>query len=534
MNPPSDYRLHIISEKRVPLSTHRVLLAILSGIMLTASFPPGKLDWMAWFALVPLFKGLENEAPSRAFRLGFMAGTVHYLTLIYWIVVAVGHYGNLNAFFSAATLFLLCLYLAVYIGLFSCLNIHLERSRFFLVFVPCFWVGLEYVRAHLLTGFPWCLLGYTQFKNLHIIQIADLCGVYGLSFLIVLVNGVIYRFFSRLYKRSVGALKWEVLITALILGGIFAYGHYCLINELPGKDASSSINSVIIQGNINQSVKWDPDYQANTMLTYQRLTREAYNFKPVLIVWPETSVPFFFQDNMEHSPTVYSLAKESGAILIFGSPAYKRVGGSTRYYNRAYLIASNNQQSQFYDKVHLLPFGEYVPLKRLLFFINRLVPAAGDFEAGDEIVPLHQDKLSAGILICYEAIFPGLARAHARKGANILINITNDAWFGMTSAPYQHLCMAAFRAVENRMPMIRAANTGLSAFIGSHGEIIARSNLFTKEVINASVNIARPPLTFYARFGDLFAFTALIVSLIGIAPCLIIKWKREGKKGLTT
>jgi apolipoprotein N-acyltransferase len=528
MNPPADYSLHCTIENLKPLSTYKVLLAILSGVMLTASFPPGKLDWIAWFALVPLFKGLENESPSRAFRLGFLAGTVHYLTLIYWIVIAVGHYGNLNAFFSAATLFLLCLYLALYIGLFSCLNIQLQGSRFFLVFIPCFWVGLEYVRAHLLTGFPWCLLGYTQFKNLHIIQIADLCGVYGVSFVIVLVNGLIYRFFSRRYKTGVGGLKWEVPITALILAGIIAYGHYCLLHKLPEKSASASIKSTIIQGNIDQSVKWDPDYQTNTMLTYQRLTREAHHFKPKLIVWPETSVPFFFQDNIEHSPTVYSLAKESGAILIFGSPAYKRVGGSTRYYNRAYLIASNNQRPQFYDKVHLLPFGEYVPLKRLLFFINRLVPAAGDFASGDGIAPLNQDKLSVGILICYEAIFPGLARAHSRKGANILINITNDAWFGMTSAPYQHLCMAAFRAVENRMPMIRAANTGLSAFIGSHGKIIAQSNLFTKEVLNASVNIARPSLTFYARVGDLFAFTALIVSLIGIASCLFTRWKKGG------
>ena len=528
MNLPSDHSLHVTSEKQMPLSIHRVLLGILSGVMLTASFPPGNLDWMAWFALVPLFKGLENEAPSRAFGLGLMAGTVHYLTLIYWIVVAVGHYGNLHAFFSAATLFLLCLYLALYIAFFSFLNTHLENSRFFLVFVPCFWVSLEYIRAHLLTGFPWCLLGYTQFNNLHVIQIADLSGVYGLSFLIVLVNGLIYRFFFRRHDRGVGALKWEVLITALITGGIFAYGHYCLIHEQTGKRSSHYFNSVIIQGNIDQSVKWDPDHQANTMLIYQRLTHAVYNLNPDLIVWPETSVPFFFQDSEEYSPMVYSLAKESGAILIFGSPAYKRVDGSTRYYNRAYLITSNNQQSQFYDKVHLLPFGEYVPLKKLLFFFDRLVPAAGDFEAGDSIAPLRQDKLSMGVLICYEAIFPELARAHAREGANILVNITNDAWFGMTSAPYQHLCMAAFRAVENRMPMIRAANTGLSAFIRVNGEIIEQGNLFTKEVLKASLEISRPPLTFYARFGDIFAFTALIMSLIGITPRLITKWKKRG------
>jgi apolipoprotein N-acyltransferase len=261
------------------------------------------------------------------------------------------------------------------------------------------------------------------------------------------------------------------------------------------------------------------------MMTYQRLTRSAYGFKPGLIVWPETSLPFFFQDNKEYAPKVYSIARKSGALIVFGSPAYKIVDGNPKYYNRAYLVTPNDQAPQYYDKVHLLPFGEYVPLKNLLFFVSRLVPAAGDFDAGGRIAPLRQGKLSMGILICYEAIFPELARAHALEGANILINITNDAWFGMTSAPYQHLHMAAFRTVENRIPMIRTANTGLSAFIGIHGNIIDQSDPFTNEVLKATLDISKSPFTFYTRFGDIFAFVAIVMSLIGIASCLFTRRK---------
>jgi apolipoprotein N-acyltransferase len=288
-----------------------------------------------------------------------------------------------------------------------------------------------------------------------------------------------------------------------------------------------SVNTVIVQGNIDQSVKWDPAYQEETMASYINLTRTALDFRPGLIVWPETALPFFFQDNVNFSPRVLSLAMESDAPLIFGSPAYKMVSGITRYYNRAYLLTPDDQPIKYYDKVHLVPFGEYVPFGSFLSFVSRLVPAAGDFDVGDKVTPLKHEGLSAGILICFEVIFPELARAHARKGANILVNLTNDAWFGMTSAPYQHLSMAVFRSVENRLPIIRAANTGFSAFISPRGEILAQSDLFTKAVLKAPVDISESTLTFYARYGDLFAILLLFMSLIKIFYCM---WRRRGNK----
>jgi apolipoprotein N-acyltransferase len=524
MDSYGNYRFLNARERRTPLSGRDILLAVLSGVLLTASFPPGKLSFVAWFALVPLLKGLEGKSPAPAFRFGLVTGMAHYLTLMYWIVVVIGHYGNLNIFLSLIPLILLCLYLALYTAFFSSLTSYLSGSVLDPILMGCFWVSLEYMRSKLLTGFPWCLLGYTQFSHPPLIQIADICGVYGLSFLIVFSNGFIYSLFFKQHGKGTLLIKWHISIAVFLAGITLAYGHYCLKVNLPKQEILQRVRTLIVQGNIDQSVKWDPTYQRKTMAIYQRLSRSAGDFKPGLIVWPETALPFFFQDNAEYSPKVLSLAMKSGAAVVFGSPAYKNISGVMKYYNRAYLITPDDRSIEYYDKVHLVPFGEYVPLGKLLTFVNRLVPAAGDFDSGDVISPLKHGRLSAGILICFEAIFPELARAHARKGANILVNLTNDAWFGMTSAPYQHLSMTVMRSVENRLPIVRAANTGFSAFITPWGEILAQSDLFTEAALRHPVDISRPGLTFYARYGDVFAFSLIIISLLKLSSCL---WRRR-------
>jgi apolipoprotein N-acyltransferase len=510
--------------KRGSTASRGILLSVLSGLMLTASFPPGNLEWMAFVALVPLLKGLENTNPSRAFKLGLVAGMTHYLTLIYWIVVVLGQYGDINMVLCLVPLILLCLYLSVFPGLFSWFTSALAGSRFAITLSAFAWVGLEYARAKIMTGFPWCLLGYTQYENLHLIQVADLCGVYGLSFMLVLINGVIFGLFLKGRAQTRSFLKWEVLIMVAAVGGTLAYGHLRLSENGTSGGTYRPIRTAIVQANVDQSLKWDPDYQSKTMEIYHRLTREAQGFNPLMIVWPETAVPFFFQDNLDFSPGLISLARESDAVLVLGSPAYRRVDGFREYYNRAYLITPDDGPIQYYDKVHLVPFGEYVPLKKALWFIDRLVPAAGDFHSGDKVAPLRYRDQSLGVLICFEAIFPELARAHARAGASILINLTNDAWFGMTSAPHQHLSMAVFRAVENRRPLVRAANTGISALIGPQGRILARSGLFNEEVLRVRVDVPEPSLTFYSRFGDLFALCLLIVTLVSL---LYYLWRRQ-------
>ncbi len=516
---PTPERKLMIKPEKTLIPSRNILLSIISGCFLTIAFPPVNLSFIAWVALVPLLKALENKTLSQAFILGLLAGLVHFLSLVYWIVVVLGRYGGLNVFLSVFLCILLCFYLALYPALFSLMALSVRRSAFFILWTGCFWVGLEYIRAIFLSGFPWCLLGHTQFKCLPLIQLSDLIGVYGVSFLIVTVNAALYCLFFRDRRSSRGKtsnkhLLWEFPVIILILVGTLIYGYYRLHqidlevkNQEPNKFA-------VIQGNIDQSVKWSAGYQAKTLESYLKLTRTTYDFDPTLIVWPETAVPFFFQDNKELAQKVISIARESQSGLLFGSPAYIKKEDQFCLFNRAYLISTGVRQMQYYDKVHLVPFGEYVPLKKYLYFINRLVPAAGDFESGDRVRPMKYKDLSVGVLICFEAIFPEIARKHAQKHANILVNITNDAWFGRTGAPYQHLAMAVFRAVENRTPMIRAANTGFSAVIGPRGKIISKTDLFREAVLEETVMIPETHLTFYAQHGDFFAVFVLILALL--------------------
>ncbi len=509
-------------------SLERYLYAVLSGVMLTAAFPPIRMEWIAWLALIPLYKALAGEPPSRAFRLGFVAGFAHFMTLIYWIIVVLDHYGGLNALVSSGILGLFCLYLSLYPAVFSSLVSVIRGSFLSVTLSACLWVSLEYARGVFLTGFPWCLLGYSQYRHLLLIQTADLTGVYGLSFLIVLFNGLIYAvFFDRSFSGR-GSLKWETALLVVLALFTLLYGYRRIEGIGHAAEGVSPVKTAVIQGNVDQSVKWDPTYQAKTVDIYERLTKSASASGIELTVWPETAMPFFFQDMTEHSTTVLQTARRAETDLVFGCPAYSKEAAGVRYYNRAYGLTPEGDITGFYDKVHLVPFGEYVPLNRFLPFVRRLVPAAGDFAPGGKIDPLRLPTLSAGILICFEAIFPELARKQTRSGADVLINLTNDAWFGMTSAPYQHLSMSVFRAVENRRPLIRAANTGISAFISPCGKIVTHGPLFEREVLVRPVRPVPGLKGLYTRLGDLFPLCLAIICLIKIFFILCYRWKSKG------
>ncbi|MCG6881347.1 MAG: apolipoprotein N-acyltransferase [Deltaproteobacteria bacterium] len=515
--------------KQRALSLRDLLLAILSGLLLTASFPPGKFSFLAWIALIPLFISLRDKRPHSAFKLGFIAGFFHFLTLLYWVIVVLGRYGNLHIAISLLALLLLSCFLALYLGLFSTLASQMVGTRFSFFFMAALWVSLEYVRAHFFTGFPWCLLGYTQYERLAAIQIADLTGVYGISFLIVLVNGLIFRSFFMKNQSERISLKWEWLFVVLLAAGTILYGFHQLAQKKVERQSEPLLNAAVIQANIDQSVKWKPSYQKKTLETYFRLSNQAAPLKPALIVWPETALPFFYQDAPAFSSQMRHFSDRIGATLLFGSPAYKRKNHQIQYYNRAYMITPGISLTGYYDKRHLVPFGEYVPLKKYLPFLNQLVQAAGNFVSGDRQGPLMKKDLSLGVLICFEAIFPELARDLARDGAQVLVNITNDAWFGTTSAPYQHLSMAVFRSVETGLPMIRAANTGFSAFIGASGDIFSRSALFEEAVLDQSVPISpSAPATLYTRIGDLFAGALVLISLLKLLAIFRMRMKRKG------
>ena len=488
----------------------KLLLALLSGFMLTASFPPSPFYFLAWFALVPLLKSLENEPPAAALRLGFAAGLAHSLTLIYWVIIVMGHYGHLPLPVSVSILILFSLYLAIYPALFAWGYSLIGRSFLGSLKTAALWVALEYVRANILTGFPWCLLGHTQYMNLEAIQVADLVGAYGTSFVIVLSSTLIY---GLLLERNLDRWKREAPVVLLTLAVVLGYGFYRMSDSRPPR---ATLKIAIAQGNIDQSIKWNPAYQEKTVQIYRTLTLQSRSFGPDLVVWPETAVPLFFQDGEPLARSVLNTAREAGTYIIFGSPAYRREKGSVSFFNRAYLASPNAEIIGSYDKVHLVPFGEYVPMKRFLPFVQRLVVAAGDFLPGDKVAPLKFPKAAAGVLICFESIFPELGRELTANGATLLVNLTNDAWYGMSSAPFQHFSMAVFRAVENRRPVVRAANTGISAFILPNGKIVEQSDLFKEAFLTREIPLPDPGLTLYTRWGDFFAIALTIISAVNI------------------
>lgn len=507
-----------------------IVCAALSGLMLTASFPPLDLSWLAWFSLIPLLIRLRRISPGAAFKLGLITGFFHSITLLYWIVVVLSHYGNIDILISIGPFALLCLYMSIYPAIFSAIILPFQNRAIAALAVPAVWVSLEYLRSILFTGFPWCLIGYSQYSNLALIQIADIFGVYGISFIIVHIN-VIIQLLILSSSRTIKSLRLDISTACILLGATIFYGQYQLSCDPEKKTTPVHLRTAIVQPNIDQSVKWDPTYRRETMSVLKRLTLSLVYDSPELIIWPETAVPFFFQNSREYAPAVRALSEKTGASLLFGSPAYTKTDLGVSYLNRAYLINPEGKSPQYYDKNHLVPFGEYVPLKRFLFFISRLVPSAGDFIHGETIKPLNDKGRYLGVLICFEAIFPEIARTLAKKGANMIVNITNDAWFGETSAPYQHLAMTVFRAVETRIPVVRAANTGISAFIDSRGRILKKGGLFTEETLTHSVKINKRHMSLYTRFGDIFALSTVVLTLT-ILMSLLIKRKLDTKNGI--
>ena len=490
-----------------------IILAVLSGLLMTASFPKANLGGLAWVAFIPLFYAIKGVSPRKSFKLGFLTGIVHYATLLYWIVGVVNYYGHVPTLLSLIIFMLLVFYLGLYPGLFSAAVSQLRAISFpFYLTAPFFWVALEYVRSFFLSGFPWENLGYSQYDQLRLIQISDIFGVYGLSALIMAVNGVLFEFLNSVRRNR--TTKWIALAAVgLVLGGSLVYGTWRIqrTDKMAGDAPKRTV--ALAQGNVDQSVKWLPSFQHETLRRYVSLSKAALQTSPDLIVWPETALPFYFLHNDDLTAQVLELVRDCAVYFIFGSPSFLRTEQGIRYYNSAYLVDPTGKVVGKYDKVHLVPYGEYVPLKRFFPFLGKIVEAVGDFDSGKKGQVLSWGNEKIGILICFESIFPELARAMANNGAQLLINITNDAWFGRSSAPYQHLSMVVFRAVENHMAVARAANTGVSAYVDPVGRLLDQTPLFEEAMRSRTLPMMNHK-TFYARHGDIFAIGCVFICLI--------------------
>src|SRR5689334_7660631 len=509
-----------------------ILLAATTGILLPYCFPRYDFGLLAWVALIPLHIALDGlSRRSQAFWLGWLAGIISSTGIMSWVVTAMNTYGKVPVVFSYGIMLLLTAYLGLFVALYSAGVVWFRMlvPRYGLFAAPCLWVTLELLRTYLLSGLPWSLLGYSQYRQLDLIQIADHLGVYGVSFLIVLTNvalAELYLWLSPLFRGFRPArLPWELVTTAAMLVGLsWAYSTSLIASE--GIERPKAVLNVgVVQPNIDQAVKWDQNFRDETLRRYDRLT-DSFGYGTDLVVWPEAATPFIYEREPVYQLQLVAMANRASAPLLFGSPAVRFDADRKPFLlNSVYLLSPDGQLLGRYDKQHLVPFGEYIPLKSsILFFLEKLVEGIGDFQAGlgptilsfqlkesDGGGPAR--RVQFGVVICYEVIFPDLVRRMATGGAEFLVTITNDAWFGDSSAPFQHFSMVVFRSVENHLAFARAANTGISGFIDPFGRIIAASPLFTQTALQAEIPV-RQTKTFYSRHGDVFAYGCMLISLL--------------------
>jgi apolipoprotein N-acyltransferase len=495
-------------------------LAALSAIFLILSFPPFNIWLLAWVAFVPLFFAIEGSKPSKAFLVSYLAGFLFFLGTIYWLIHV-----------TLPGMLIVVMYLALYFGLFG-LVINFG-SRFhtpgILFFIPAAWVSLELIRGHVLTGFGWNLLGYSQSFNLPIIQIADVSGVYGVSFLIVMFNAALFMFIKNFRKKEdfYIPLAMSIILIFFVLG----YGYYRLNSTFTGE----KIKVAIIQGNIPQDEKWDRSFTEMILSRYETLTKEAAKGGVDLVIWPETSVPGFLESEKDLLSRVTNVAVDVKAPLLVGAPRYEENKEGAAYFNSSYLVLKDGSIKSHYDKIHLVPFGEYLPFKNALSFVHKFARRPiGDFTAGKEFTVSRffirrsssegnytfsmLKNVGFSTLICFEDIFPDLTREFVQKGTDFLVNITNDGWFGHSAAAYQHAQNSVFRAVENRINVIRAANIGLSCFIDQKGRITAKvadgnKDLFVEGYKVQEIVLSRAK-TLYNVYGDVFAFLCIFFTVL--------------------
>ncbi len=503
-----------------------VLVSSISIPLLWLAMPGGGEFWpLLVVACVPFLLGVSSGSMKRAALCGLLMGTGHFLLQLYWIVFVLGQYGGLPLFVSVPALALLSLYMGGYLLVFGLLVrrfIHSFSPFLCLWIIPCAWVGLDWLRSFLFSGFPWMDLGY-GFANIPLLfQSADILGHYGLTFLILQIN----TFFALLFLNTNGkkAVTQLAVIVSLVLLVILSYSSWRWQQVEVALKRAENINVAVVQGNVDQGQKWNPARQERTVNDYVAQSRKLMQSKPQpeLLVWPETSLPFYPVNHPLLFP-VLSLLHEEKVMLLTGAPWFERTNQQSdeiRFYNSSLLFNEKGVIVARTSKSHLVPFGEYVPLKRFLPFIAPLVQSVGNFSRGEVKDPPACKKARIGVLICFESIFGEISRKWVDAGANLLVNMTNDAWYGKSSAPHQTLAMTRLRAVETRRSIVRSANTGFSGFIDPLGRVEQVSPLFVSWEATRQVPIMEER-TFYVQGGYLFApLCFMLTFLYGIVTII--------------
>ena len=477
-----------------------------AGGALALAFPRTHWDGIAWLAVAPWLVVALLSGPRAAFLWGWLGGFAFFLGLLHWLNFTFMTFSAIPFPLVWLPTMGLAAYCALWIALvMAAVSWVATRSPgAALALAPFAWVAAEWGRGHLFGGFPWGLLGYTQYSRLPAIQVAELGGVYAVSFVVVCVNAALAGLVMLPLRRAVAG----AVLGGAVLGATLVFGNSRLAQPWPAGDTLVTV----MQPSIEQPLKFDPEHASTTLGIYFALTRRAAADGPSLVVWPETATPSPLARDAALLRSLTGLARSIRAPLVVGSIDVEGGGdrGSVVLRNSAFLLTEQGIQDR-YDKMQLVPFGEYVPLSGVIGFVRGWAEFISELEPGTRTVVFPGPPAPFGVVICYEGIFPELVRGFARNGARLIVNITNDAWFGRTSGPPQHLAMYPFRAVEHRTPVVRAANTGISAFIAPTGQITRRLALFERDIMTAGVAL-RDRTTLYTRFGDWLAYVGLAVT----------------------
>jgi apolipoprotein N-acyltransferase len=489
-------------------------------VLLALSFPRYGHPAVAFVALVPLlvalsgWNGRSGMVPGVSTRrgciLGLIAGFIHYAGTVYWTGATVSTFGGLPVFVATFVAGLLALYMAAYIAAFGAITAILVR-RFHaagLWMAPCAWVTMEYLRGILIGGFPWIPLGNTMVTFLPIAQLASVFGVYGLSIFVALLNtGFAVTAIADGRRRVIAAGSTLALIAIVSVWGGLRLSSNALTS-------GPSITVGLIQGNIAQTDKWNPARAGMILDRYLQLTQQAVQKGAQFVIWPESSTPFYFDDDPAGN-IIRAMVRSTGKPLLLGSDETEP-GETPHSYNSAFMLDTAGATAAVYRKIHLVPFGEYVPFQRLLFFVGPLVEAVSAFSAGTRVTMLPVEGHMVSTAICYEVTYPSLAREAVREGSEMLTTITNDAWYGESSAAFQHFEMAMMRAIEQGRYLVRSANTGISGIVDPYGRVLIRTRLFETVAVVGEARFVQTR-TVYARIGDLAAYLSAAIVVLALA-----------------
>lgn len=520
---------------------YRSLLAIISGSVLALAFPPYELSLLGWFAFVPLLYAIEGCGPHEVLVIAWLQGLAFCITSGSWVFSTLYEYARLSVTTSVIEFAILCLMLAAF-GACATASAEFVSKRLSVPLVltlPITWTAGEWMRVKIPSSFPWNLLGYAAHRDIHLIQFAEFTGVYGISALIIFVNVSVYEF---VFGALTVAARCRILMTSITILSIALLFGAMRVAQIDSAPAAGSLRVALISGGLKPAKVQTFRSRADTFDLYRQNTRLTLFLHPDLIIWPECAAMCIFQPDGRYSlpmtedaayrRSLVELAYDSDTPILFGALAFRQAHGKVTMFNRAYLLSRTGGVAGYYDKIKLVPFGEYLPMQRFLARHMRTITNVRDLGSGDRDSLFNVGGVKLGVRICYESAFPDLTRRATEAGADILVNISNDAWYGKMGAE-QALTMTAMRAVETKRPIVRVANQGFSAIISPVGRIQITSQFSTAAGVVRGVSWSTGQ-TIYVRVGDVFAESCVVLAAAGLLLSALVSlgesWRRHRRR----